>query len=406
MIGGLLLDTNAKRVRKLQIFIFIAYTFAFALPNFAQYQLMPLATRLMQDMSLTRAQFTSVFSAPMLPAIFLSLICGILVDKLGYKYVIGASIILSALGVYGRLFAKDYTQLYICMILLGTSSGFVTATGSKIIGSFYEMKRVGVVIGYAVTIGTATMIIASATTAMMSTRTAFIISAVFVTVDLIAWFALAPANKDVLIKGASAENAPSIGKCLSTVLKNKYVWFVAFGLFFVNGAMVGMNSLITDALFSRGMSETGAGAVGAIALVGNLLGSLITPTISAKTGKLRLVLIIFSLMAAVGTAFSWLAPFGFALYAALLLTGLGIGSVLPQLMAVNIRLPGVGPVYSGTAGGVIATIQLIGGVLLPTYIANPIAGNNYYVYFIVCGAGMLLCALFMYMLPKSLDEKA
>jgi NNP family nitrate/nitrite transporter-like MFS transporter len=311
------LDTSARRVRRLQICIFIAYAIAFALPNFAQYQLMPLATRLMEELSLTRGQFTSIFSAPMIPAIFLSLICGVLVDKCGYKYVIAASIILTAIGIFGRIFASNYTQLYICMILLGTSSGFVTATGSKIIGSFFEMKRVGVIVGYAVTIGTATMIIASATTAMMSTRAAFIIAAVFVTVDLIAWFVLAPRNKDVLIKGAAAENAPSIGKCLATVLKNKYVWFVAIGLFCVNGAMVGMNSLISAALVSRGMTETGAGAISSFTLVGNLIGSLVVPTLAAKTGKTRLVLIIFSLIAALGTAFAWLSPFGFALYAAL-----------------------------------------------------------------------------------------
>ncbi|MBR2832663.1 MAG: MFS transporter [Oscillospiraceae bacterium] len=399
------MDTEARRVKRLQICIFIAYTIAFAVPNFSQYQLMPLATRLMNDLNLTPAQFTSIFSAPMLPAIFLSLICGVLVDKLGYKYVIAGAIIMTALGIYGRLFATNYTQLYICMILLGTSAGCVTATGSKIIGSFYEMKRVGVFVGYAVTIGTATMIIASATTAMMSTKTAFIIAAVFVTVDLIVWFVLGPKNKDVLIKGTADESRPSIGKCLATVLKNKYVWYVAIGLACVNGAMVGMNSLISAALVSRGMTETAAGAISSFTLVGNLVGSLLVPTLAARTGKTRLVLIIFSIIAALCTAFSWRAPFGVGLYVALFLTGLGVGSVLPQLMAINIRLPGVGPVYSGTAGGVIATIQLIGGVLIPTYIANPIAGGRYGVYFIVCGSGMIICALFMLLLPRSLDEK-
>ena len=169
--------------------------------------------------------------------------------------------------------------------------------------------------------------------------------------------------------------------------------------------MVGMNSLISAALVSRGMSETSAGAVSSIALVGNLLGSLFAPTLSAKTGRTRLILITGSLVSAAGTAFSWLAPQGILLDAALLLTGIGIGSVMPQLIAINIRLPGIGPVYAGTAGGVTTTLQLLGGAVLPTYIAAAIAGNSYFVYFIICGAVMVVCACAMYLLPKSLDEK-
>ncbi|MCF0120579.1 MAG: MFS transporter [Oscillospiraceae bacterium] len=405
------MDDKARKIRRLQIFVFIAFTIAFSVPNYSQYQLSPLATRLMGELSLSQAQFVSCFSAPMIPAIFLSIICGILVDKFGAKYVIWISILLSAVGIIGRIFAPNYALLRVFMILLGVSSGCVNCTGSKIIGSAYPTERVGVIVGYAVTIGTATMILAMSTTAYLQTKTAFIIAAVLIIIDVIAWIICCPSKKqlaDIAVVSdalAAPEESVSVVECIKVVLKNKYVWFVGAGLFCVNAAMAGMNGLISDALVSRGMTETAAGTVSSFTLVGNLLGSLFSPTIAAKTGKTRLILIVCSLIAAAGTAFSWLAPAGIMLYIALLLTGLGVGSVLPQLIGINIRLPGVGPKYSGTAGGVIATLQLLGGVLLPSYVAAPIANGNYHVYFPIIGGAMIICAIAMYLLPKSLDVK-
>lgn len=79
---------------------------------------------------------------------------------------------------------------------------------------------------------------------------------------------------------------------------------------------------------------------------------------------------------------------------------------MAQLLAVAVRLPGVGPMYAGTAGGLIATLELLGGVALPTYIASAIAGTNYSIYFIVIGLSSLLWILTVFLLPKELDVKA
>ena len=45
-------------------------------PNYAQYQLSPLATSLMGELSISASQFSSLFTAPMIPAILLSLVAG------------------------------------------------------------------------------------------------------------------------------------------------------------------------------------------------------------------------------------------------------------------------------------------------------------------------------------------
>ena len=289
------------------------------------------------------------------------------------------------------------------MALVGISAGIVVSNAAKIIGSVFDPNKVGVIVSLGITIGTATMIVAMSTTALMpSTRSAFILTACFAVVVVVLWMTGIPKrrkrDKDEI------SELPSFRTCLKTVFKNKYVWIAGVGNFCIGGAMIGLNSLIAAALVSRGMTEASAGVVSSINILGNLVGSLIMPIVAHKTGKLRLVLFTSSIVAACGTAFSWLMPFGFPLYAALFLTGLGVGSVLPQLIAVNIKLPGIGPTYAGTAGGLIATLQLLGGIVLPTYIAAAIADGSFLYYFIIVGVFTLICAASMALLPKEVDQ--
>ena len=138
------------------------------------------------------------------------------------------------------------------------------------------------------------------------------------------------------------------------VLKNRYVWTAALVIFFVNGCMTGMGSSIPTALVAeRGFTEGAAGVAGAFLMVGNLLGSLLTPTISLKTGKFRLVLILCGLVAGLGCCFAWRLP-GIWLYVGLVLTGFTFGSGMAQILSLSVRLPGVGPALAGTAGGLIS----------------------------------------------------
>ncbi len=391
-----------QRKKKVKILLFMAFTVAFAVPNYSQYQFSPLAARIIEQYSLTNGQFTSLFSAPLIPAVFLSFISGVLVDKYGFKIIVGISIVITAVGAIVKVFAGNYTTLYISMVLVGVSAGIVVSNAAKIIGSVFDPKKVGLIISMAITISTAVMIAAMSTTALLpSTKFAFVIVACFALVNVVFWYAAVPKRRKRNTEELAA--LPSIKKCLKTVLSNKYVWFAGIGNFCVCGTMIALNSLISAALVSRGMSEASAGVVSSVSMFGNLAGSLFVPFIAHKTGKLRFILVVTSIVAAAGTAFSWLMPFGPILYISLFLTGVGLGTVLPQLVAINIKIPGIGSTYAGTAGGFVATLQLLGGVVMPTHIAAAIAGESLYVYFIVSGAFMLVCAVAMALLPKEVD---
>ena len=115
------------------IVIFIAFAAAYLATNYTQYQLSPLGAQIMEMFNLNPVQFNSLFTAPMLPAIFTSIICGLLVDKYGYKPVIAFSLIMTVIGAWLRVFSTGYGMMFIAMFLIGFSGGFITSNSSKIL---------------------------------------------------------------------------------------------------------------------------------------------------------------------------------------------------------------------------------------------------------------------------------
>ena len=148
------------------------------------------------------------------------------------------------------------------------------------------------------------------------------------------------------------------------------------------------------------MDSVAAGVYSAVYTIGSLVGCLIAPFVAAKVGKTKPIMFTLALVAAIGGAFGWLTPNGVILGACLGITGVAIGGVMPLLMSIPVQLPEIGSMYAGTAGGVTATLQLLGAVVIPSYIIAPIAGNNMKVFFLLGGACMLIVFILNFALPE------
>ena len=75
-----------------------------------------------------------------------------------------------------------------------------------------------------------------------------------------------------------------------------------------------------------------------------------------------------------------------------------LGASMPIFLSAPVLLEGLGTKYAGSAAGVISTLQLLGAVLIPTYILTPIAGDNYSLLFLlasICMVIMFLCGLLL-----------
>ena len=89
----------------------------------------------------------------------------------------------------------------------------------------------------------------------------------------------------------------------------------------------------------------------------------------------------------------------------MLLAGISLGAAMPVFFSAPIFLEGIGVRYAGTAAGVIATLQLLGAVLIPTYVLTPIAGDNYGLLFSLASICMVVMFVVSCMIPEFEKEK-
>jgi NNP family nitrate/nitrite transporter-like MFS transporter len=371
-------------------------------PNYSQYQLSPMAPQLMESFGLSMTQFSSLFTAAMIPAIFLGIISGLLVDKYGFKIMIGIPLVISAIGLCLRVTASTYTGLLVAMVLTGVGVTFLNSNGPKLMGSFFPPEKITTAMSILLATSTLAMSVAMATTGFFaSIRSAFIFAAVLAIIAAVLWFIFV---KNPEVDPAAMPPSVSVGESLKLVMKCKPIWIAAVAVAGIMACNVGISSFLPTALVGRGIDSVAAGMYGSIMTIGCLIGTLLGPVIANAIGKTKPAMIAFALVAAVGGAFFWQLPVGFLLGAGMLVYGAAVSASIPLLMSLPVQLDEIGPVYAGTAGGFLATIQLIGAVVVPTYVITPIAGANMNMFFILSGGCMIITMLLIFFLPEVMKK--
>jgi fucose permease len=209
------------------------------------------------------------------------------------------------------------------------------------------------------------------------------------------------AMKNSTVKSDTATPSLPIPKCLRVVISNLHVWIVGVCLMCILAANIAISSLLPTTLSKlRGVSSVAAGAYSTAITLGFLVGCLVTPIIASKLGRMKPLMFMFGLISAFGVAFAWMAPIGVFLWIGLFITGVTMGGLMPLLTSIPIQLSDIGPTYAGTAGGFTGTLELLGAVVIPTYIIAPIAGTNMNLFFLLGSICMIVLCVFVLFLPE------
>lgn len=379
----------------------------FFAPNYAQFQLSPLAHAIMPQFGLDTNQFSALFSAAMIPGIALSLVAGLMCDRFGTKRTIAVGGAITVLALIARIFAPDFTSLFVCMVLAGMVATFVNANAGKIMGAWFDPSKLGIAVGVAFASGTLAQSVGMGTSALFpSINVLFIFTAALGVFALVFWmlfFREGPAGAEN--SAGEATTHKPLGECLSVVLKSRNIWILGVALGLCMAVVMCIATFLPHALQNvRGFDPARAGAVASVYTIGSLVGSLFIPVVNARVGRLKPVVIVLALIAAAGAAFGWQLPEGILMNAVLFITGVCLGGILVSLMSVPVLLPEIGPVYAGTGGGVAATLQLVGAVVVPSYIMTPIIGQNFTVFYLVAGVLALGAAGAVFLLPEVLKK--
>ena len=351
--------------------------------NYMQYQLSPISQEIMQSYSITSAMFSKVFSAPMIPAVLFSLVSGILTDRIGAKPVIGFSLIITAAGSILRFFSTTYSALFLSMVLIGVSAAVMNANGVKVLSGSVPKEKIGFFTGIVLTSSTLAMTLGTGTTSLFPSLKSVYLTAVVLGIAAAAlWFIFAENTVPV----PETVSSTSVLASLKEAVRHPSVWLAGISLFFVIACLIGVSSFMPLALAGRGMDTVTAGSYTAVFTAGNMVGSFVSPAIDQIWRHTKAQILILLLTLGLGTAFAWCIPSGFFLFLVLLLAGIGVGGNVPLLMSMPLRSGEFTPENAGIAGGIVSTLQLLGAILLPSYIIAPIAGDDLPLFFIITGS--------------------
>ena len=380
--------------------IFALCFLVFFLGMYSEYQITPVAGSLMADLGIGQGEYMKLLTFCMFPALFLSIISGSICDRFGMKKVVGAFILVSSLGIIGRIiFIHQYVPLLICSTALGLGCMMLTAANAKVLGSVFPPERLGSIIGMVTAGNTIGMLLAQSTTALLpSLKFAFIISGVLAVIVTLGWY--------ILIKepGESGNEMPMpttpIGESMKVCVKNKSLWMAGLALCCVMAAQVLLTGNLPQALVGKGFTEAAAGTASSAYMVGCVIGNIVGPILFYKlrsAGGKRIFLSVCALLIGIGTAAGWMIPNTALMCLVIALSGACVSTIIPIFFAMPISLPEIGPRYAATAGGFQATVQILGATIVPTYIVTPICGSNLSLTFVIGGIiGLLSLAFIMF----------
>lgn len=369
---------------------------------YPQFQLAPLQALVQDAANLTEAQYTQAFTGPNIPGVLLSLVAGVLIDRFGHRKMIALAVLLSAIGAFGRMACGSYLPFMIAMALTGLTPTFAMCNGAKIMSHYVPQDRLNIYAAF-VMIGANLSSFTAATTTHLykSANTAFLVSGALAVASLIVWLLCVKREKHPAAQGASAAAEKiSVREALKSVAASGRVWRLSFCMIFMQTVYITISSSAPTALQAIGYSAVGAGLITSALSVGCPFGSLLGSSWVLRSKNPKRVMIGMTALTTLAIPLLWASGVMVLSMAAFAMAGFTYGALSIAIMSIPIRFAEVGQKYAGTAGGLIGTMQNLGGFFVPSFVVVPLAGGDYRKLFLLIGAAAGLGCLSTFLIPK------
>lgn len=366
--------------------------------NFSVFQIGGLANQLIPTLGIEASQLAMLISVPMLTAGIFGVPAGALADRFGVKSVVAVALILSTIGSFGRISADSFGVLFAWMFVIGFSLAFLNANAAKILGAWFPSKQMGMAMGIYIAGAGTGITMALATSALFPTiQSAFMTSAIMNICTAALWIILVKSQPE----GVANPPLQPFTEYLGVAAKSKNVWFGALAMFFMMGTMVTHTGFLSNALTeAKGVEPVLAGLVASSLTLAGITGMVFGPIISNKVGLIKPFLAPAACLGAIMAYLSWVVPFGPFTWIFLMLTGFLINVPVPLIMSLPMMLPEIGPIYAGSAGGIISTFQMTGAFIISSYVILPLAGPNIDHVFLYVSIGYFIFGLITLLLPE------
>jgi MFS family permease len=361
---------------------------------FCQFQPSFFAQDLMNDFKLTQSGFSWITSIPMLVGLFLSAVCGGLADKFGIRRTLLLGLIVSSLAMVSRAFCSVYVLLLISCALLGIAASFLSATMAKMCMLWFPQRQIGLAIGVINATGSGGIAAAQALNGVIfpDYHAAFLGGGAALAVATVLW-AILGRDRASISDITELEDEPQKKKKADykKVLKNKGIWEAGLAGALYNGFNVTVSGLLITALVSFwGVDPVQAGVVSSCFTIGMVFGSILLPTFIPRFSSAKVMCILVPLISMACVFSGWNIDDNLVRCVLFVIGGMFFGGQMPIYVSFPSILPGIGNENSGSAGGLMMSIMMIGSVCIPSLIITPISGSDYNLMMIlVCIVGAL-----------------
>lgn len=286
------------------------------------------------------------------------------------------------------------------MLLSGASSSLVFANSPKILSAWFKPSSLGLAFGIFMAGGGFGSTVGLVVARLFSNYLlAFWVSAFVMLAALIFWVVLikeCPPGSEIV--------SPSISIIcgLGQAIKLPNIWLLGAGMAFFTAANMTYSSLLPVGLqVDKGMVPPQAGMDASAITLGCLLGSLGTPiALKISRGLSKPVIMACGIASTLCLFLSWSTAPSPMFMLFLGLGGVALAMAMTVIMSGSSQLPEVTRDSVGAVGGLIASIQMAGGFVIPTWIIVPVGEENYTLIFLLGSLCALLITATLTLVPE------
>jgi sugar phosphate permease len=241
----------------------------------------------------------------MIVYLFMSIPASYIVDKYGIRVGVGIGALLT--GIFGMLkgvYSDSFTMIFIAQTGIAVAQPFILNSVTSVAAKWFPLKERATAGGIAVLGQLLGIMVAMALTPFLFSaydmKGMLMIYGVVAVITTILFIALMKEKPLTSPDPEGKEERHTVFEGLKHILKQKDMIILIFILFLALGMFNAVTTWIQIILEPRGFNAEQAGIVGAIMLVGGILGAIIIPPISDKMRKRKPFLIIAMILTTPG----------------------------------------------------------------------------------------------------------
>ncbi len=360
-----------------------------------------LFSEIADELGLNVVQIGAVWGFSSIAGIFSIILAGLAVDRFGAKRTLAIACLLA--GVFGALrgLSDSFASLIITSLAFGFASEAVPVIVVKNTSMWFHERGLGTAQGILTAcVGAGLMLGAMLSATVLSPllggwkNVVFLYGAISVLVGLL-WFLTAPEPRQTEVLNPG--NRPAPRQALSHVARIKGVWLIALAMMGFAGANKGLFGYLPLYLKNSGWTAVGAdGALAALNAAGTA-AAIPFALLSDRLGLRKAFLIPGLLVTAIGIGLLSIVT-GSPVWLLVIMAGVFRDMVWAVAATITVETKGVGPVYAGTAVGIVHALTRVG------YTFAPPAGNSLESIHpglpFIFWAGLSVAALLMFLFVK------